>query len=410
MKNLRVFFKMVIVSIILLSICSLANGQTPITTVEELAALNNGKASLGGNYILMSDLTLNNWTPVGSYDGKNEQGFSGTFDGNGHTITITGFNSSCDNPKIGLFSSIEKDGIVKNLCMTGNINYTCSQRYLYIGSITGINYGLITCCAAKITMESDMNFVKKGQEKGMFGYEDGCSGGCIAGINMGTISNCYSTGSVLISISISGKGNNLSFPASRAGGIAGGNGQVVGSSIGISAGSGGGGISVSQGKTTVGAATLHCYSTASVISKGTRIVASGGIAAISPPPSGLIANCVSLNKTIEAYCEKGGSTWATPVASIGYINYRSPNVFFSDNIFIREYKNGQEKKPDKFSQNNTVAFLATQEQSWWRYPEGLTEKQRNQEFGFLFGEDEQFPWVWDDDVKRPVLYWEKNEN
>jgi hypothetical protein len=130
-----------------------AYGQTQITTAEELAALNDSETTLTGNYILMNDLTLDNWIPVGGLDDRNDKGFSGTFDGNGHTITVTGFRNSFDNTKIGLFGAVGEKGIVKNLCVTGNVDYTCHLKFLYIGGIAGINYGLVTCCAAKISLK-----------------------------------------------------------------------------------------------------------------------------------------------------------------------------------------------------------------------------------------------------------------
>jgi hypothetical protein len=44
---------------------------------------------LNGEYLLMTDITLSNWTPIGG-----AQPFTGTFDGGGYTITLSGFNSA----------------------------------------------------------------------------------------------------------------------------------------------------------------------------------------------------------------------------------------------------------------------------------------------------------------------------
>jgi hypothetical protein len=54
-----------------------------------------------------------------------------------------------------------------------------------------------------------------------------------------------------------------------------------------------------------------------------------------------------------------------------------------------------------------IPFADTQDPAWWYYPEGLTEKQQRSKFGFNFGDSEQSPWRWDENEKRPVLYWEK---
>ena len=94
------------IAIMLLIICLPTYGQTKIATAEQFAALNDSKTALSDNYVLMNDLTLDNWMPIGRHYDKDGQGFSGTFDGNGHTITITGFQNSFDNTKIGLFGAI----------------------------------------------------------------------------------------------------------------------------------------------------------------------------------------------------------------------------------------------------------------------------------------------------------------
>ena len=374
--------------------------QTEIRTAEEFAALNDDKTSLSGNYILMNDLTLNDWIPVGNTEGKDGQGFSGTFDGNGHTITIIDFSSSFDKPTIGLFSMIEKEGIVKNLCVAGNVSYEGNQQFLYIGGIAGFNFGLITCCVSKIEMEGSVNTASGTKEKikGLLNDDNGAFGGCIVGINRGAITNCYSTGMVSI------LGNK---PSVFAGGIAGRNGIAPKGGLGISIGSGGVGMTVNQAVVTTSDRIINCYSTASVFSEKIKssnkleFVSSGGIAAHNYA-TGIIANCVALNEVIGTKSIKvKPHSMPVPLLSVH-------NNFYSKDIVYRAYKNGQEQKPNKYSTNKkATVFSETQEESWWQHPEGLTEKQRVQKFGFSFGNDEQSPWVWSDEVKRPVLYWEK---
>jgi hypothetical protein len=379
-----------------------AYGQTQITTAEELAALNSSETSLAGNYILMNDLTLDDWIPVGGFDDRDDRGFSGTFDGNGHTITITGFRNSFDNTKIGLFGVIGEGGVVKNLSVTGNATYTCHLKSLYIGGIAGINYGLITCCVSGIVINGDITDEKTVKKvKSVPGYEDGAFGGGVAGINVGTITNCYSTGSILIS----GKRH-----AVYAGGIAGGNGHLVGGSIGIGFSSGGGGgISASQKAAKVSHIISRCYSTASIISNGSNnskitptVIQSGGIVAMNRVTA-TTNNCVSLNKTIKANGNGSGNILlSTVLAPSGWCYH----IYYRDDIEMSKYLNGKEKKPGKRSKKDAVALSDTQDPAWWYYPEGLTEKQRNSQFGFNFGGDEQSPWIWNDKIKRPVLYWE----
>ena len=78
---------------------------------------------------LEQDITVNgSWTPLG----KNAASpFRGTFDGDGHTVTVT-----ADNPAMsyfGFFGCLE-DATVKNLTVGGEIY--CSEPYAFVGGIT----------------------------------------------------------------------------------------------------------------------------------------------------------------------------------------------------------------------------------------------------------------------------------
>lgn len=73
-----------------------AEGVTEVSSQEELAGMTEG-----GSYILTADIGLSEWTAMD---------FSGTLDGNGHTITLAG------QP---LFN--ELSGNVQNLCLSGEV-------------------------------------------------------------------------------------------------------------------------------------------------------------------------------------------------------------------------------------------------------------------------------------------------
>lgn len=73
-------------------------------------------------------------------------GFDGTFDGAGHTIsgiyhTETGNNAA--GKYNGLFGSIDKNGVVKNLIISKDNHIT---GYNYVGTIASLNMGLIQNC------------------------------------------------------------------------------------------------------------------------------------------------------------------------------------------------------------------------------------------------------------------------
>lgn len=107
-----------------------------ISTGAELAYLAekvNGGESYSGNYFkLTSDIRLNAddvptadgeptlWTPIGTYvSRKDNKPFSGTFDGNGHTITGLYINNATQYQ--GLFGNISTGGVVKNLVVAGRV-------------------------------------------------------------------------------------------------------------------------------------------------------------------------------------------------------------------------------------------------------------------------------------------------
>ena len=154
------------------------------------------------NCTLADDITLpvvtdggSNWTPI--------QGYAGTFDGGGKTITGLTINKSTMN--VGLFASIAEGGTVKNLKLD-KVNVTANSN---VGAIAGQNRGTIENCSVSgsVTGSSDNSCVG-----GIVGWHyDGSSitdchssatvegiayVGGIAGQNSAIITACYSTGSV----------------------------------------------------------------------------------------------------------------------------------------------------------------------------------------------------------------------
>lgn len=149
--------------------------QTQITTATQLQNM-----SLDGNYILMNDIDLSktSFTPIGGLYGY----FTGTFDGNGHTITINNsyINSSCKYR--GLFSQIGSEGIVKNLTVKGTLENRMEDPS-YVGGIAGRNSGTITNCSSFVDINvSGYNYSSP----------KSCTTGGIAGSNSGIITFCFS--------------------------------------------------------------------------------------------------------------------------------------------------------------------------------------------------------------------------
>ena len=101
--------------------------------------VNGGNESL--NCTLTDDINLTepNWTPIGSYSDYDSNGYTGIFDGDGHTISGLQISSTGNN--IGLFGRVN-GGTVENL----NLANVSVSGYYYVGGVVGSNYATITGC------------------------------------------------------------------------------------------------------------------------------------------------------------------------------------------------------------------------------------------------------------------------
>jgi len=130
-------------------------------------------------YKLMEDIDLGGkvWTPVGYHtaDLEYEACFSGTFDGNGHTISNFVINSA-NNAYIGFFGFVY-NGTVKDLTLSGvKINVSAEFTAVYVGSIAGrciaMGEGKRVVLENCKTENASINAVSKGSvyAGGLFGY------------------------------------------------------------------------------------------------------------------------------------------------------------------------------------------------------------------------------------------------
>ena len=127
-----------------------------ISTAAELAwfrdEVNSGKSAI--NAILTADIDLNNqeWKPIGNSTTHNDENwnpvthlFSGTFDGNQHTISGLKI-AAATGSEIGLFGLIS-GATIKNLIVKGSVSVTvASSAYMpvYVGSVVGQSNGNTT--------------------------------------------------------------------------------------------------------------------------------------------------------------------------------------------------------------------------------------------------------------------------
>jgi len=146
----------------------LINNETDLRAVGR-GTYNGANWSTSAHYRLMNNITLTqgNWTRIGDL----ATGFSGTFNGNGKTITGMTIAASSAGYQ-GMFCFVSPEGVVRNLGLV-NVNITGVRN---VGGIAGDNEGTIENC-----------FVT-----GSITGTDIEVGG-IAGSNIinGTIQNCY---------------------------------------------------------------------------------------------------------------------------------------------------------------------------------------------------------------------------
>ena len=221
------------------------DGSYTVTTADGLknvAKLVNEEGKTDINITLDTDLTLTGeWTPIGT----ESQPYTGTFDGNGKTIT--GLTVTGSDRYTGLLGFIK--GTVKNVVLT-EINITSGT---FVGGVAGWSFGgnIENCSVSGSVSGSDVGGVVGYQQGGSI---TGCSssatvkgtqraGGVAGATNSGaTLTACYATGDV----TVENDGTNNS----HAGGVVGYNG---------------------------GGTLTACYATGSVTGSGSGTIYVGGV-------------------------------------------------------------------------------------------------------------------------------------
>lgn len=118
----------------------------PIHTAQDLAKIGiDENYPLDGNYALMADIDLStygNWTPIGKMT-LGENGFTGLFDGNGHTINGMTVNitelpdDGSEHLSGGLFAHTI-GATIRNLVMkNASVTLSNSKEYCFAGVISG---------------------------------------------------------------------------------------------------------------------------------------------------------------------------------------------------------------------------------------------------------------------------------
>lgn len=231
---------------------ALALAEGTVSSAKEFAAMD-----ASGSYTLTKDIIV---TEPYAYD------FIGTFDGNGHTVTL---DITASTANVGLFSKLAGGAVVKNVITAGSI----SGKVNNVGGIAGTADGNVTIENCKNTAS-----IKGGKGAGgILGYSEPGSG-------FVTISSCANMGSV-------------SGTRKQVGGIA---GNVVGTHIirncynqgDISDGAG------ILGRGTKGVLVENCYTVGSVKTNGAIIAVSSSSYSSDEPCR--IVNCYAPSETVTA--------------------------------------------------------------------------------------------------------------
>ncbi len=184
--------------------CTISGGYiTHVNTAAGLAYLAKDIAT-GRNYsgktvLLTADLNMadHNWEPIGCTTSCSDKAFSGTFNGQGHTIT--GLSSTLLYDNMGLFGYVT--GTVKNLVVASS---TITSSATNVGGIAGeLDGGSVYNCISTVTLSGGTNRgalvgkVTSGSLLNSFAV----SNDAVCG--MGTATNCY------VRLASGGSANNM---------------------------------------------------------------------------------------------------------------------------------------------------------------------------------------------------------
>jgi len=180
---------------------------TNVTQLQEMAD------DLDAHYVLMNDIDCSdtvNWNSGAGFApvGNSSTMFTGTFDGQNHTITGLHINRPSTGD-IGLFGLPDSSATISNVALVDvDIN-----GYNQVGALVGRNDGDVINCYATGSVSGTSHTVgglvgclNGGTISNSYatasvtssgsGWEGSQIGGLVGYVTTGTISNCYSTGSV----------------------------------------------------------------------------------------------------------------------------------------------------------------------------------------------------------------------
>ena len=257
--------------------------------------VNSGTSFSGKTIILLSNITVSSFTPIGTSTAP----FAGTFDGCGYTVS--GLNISSTSNYVGLFGYCT--GKIENVIVSG----TAISGANYVGGVAGYCAGTIENCVNNIPISATGSYA-----------------GGIVGNGYGTINYCQNNATVTAATNKAGgiignaEGGNLTIYNCRntaaitttsgfgAGGIVG----TTGTSTFTSGGSG-----YYVGTTiSITANISYCTNTGNIKAGGK---AAGGIVGEMMVSAGSISNCKN-EGTVNSNNDTGGIAGTIGVVNVSY--------------------------------------------------------------------------------------------
>ena len=175
------------------------NTAYQISQLGHLVWMGDTASSSSGRYFrLMNDIDASdtaNWSnpgaddyptgfhPIGTYSDPDSTSFRGVFDGREHRITGLTIRPGFHVNGAGMFGTVEKGGVVKNLRLEGGSVHGGGNT----GSLVGVNAGAISSCSSTAPVQGGSYMV-----------------GGLIGVNSGTVTDCYATGSVSTDATVGG--------------------------------------------------------------------------------------------------------------------------------------------------------------------------------------------------------------
>ena len=332
-------------------------GNYTVTSTEGLkniAKLVNEEWKLGINITLTADIDLKgiDWTPIGKDDNK---AYTGTFDGNGKTIT--GLTVTGSDQYAGLFGYIGSGGTVKNVVLEG-VQIESDNSSGYAGGVAGDSWGTIENCSVSGSV-SGTTFAGGvvGSQRG--GSITGCNssatvkgvifaGGIAGETNSGaSLTGCYATRDV----TVENDGTNNS----HAGGVVGYNG---------------------------GGTLTACYATGSVTGSGSGTIYVGGVTGSNN--FGILTACYHANGTVSG-----------PDGTTGGMAGRNYKAIYDPVITACYWGDNGQTQGIGYNQAGTGETTQVTDDDWQTAANAMNAALNAESWRYTFDPDNSLPVLWE---------------